>query len=110
MDIEPVVYVVQKPFRDLDLTPALDYGSLEYILTDNDRQIAFDGRRAAEKIGFVLQKYQPQDYLLAIGDPVAIGIACALAARATGGVFTLLKWDRIDKSYYPTFVDLRKVK
>lgn len=107
---DPIVYVVQKPFRDdIDLTPALDFGSIEYVLDDN-RQIAGDSTRALQKMAFVLQRYTPEDYLLAIGDPVAIGLACCLAARQTGGVFQILKWDRIDQRYYPTFVNLNRTK
>ena len=40
------------------------------------------------------------------GDPVCIGIACAIAASNNMGRFNLLKWDRLEETYYPLKVDI----
>ena len=47
-----------------------------------------------------------EDYLLLMGDPSAIGIACAIAATQNRGKFKCLKWDRREYKYYPIEVNL----
>jgi len=42
-----------------------------------------------------------------MGDPAIIGIAFALAADANAGRINILKWDKMEKSYYPVRVSLR---
>jgi hypothetical protein len=41
-----------------------------------------------------------------MGDPSAIGIACAIAATQNRGKFKCLKWDRREYKYYPLEVNL----
>lgn len=104
----PVVYVVQQ--RDNhNVLPALDFGRLELVL-DADSDILFNGDAATLKVEAKLYRYRKEDYLIPIGDPVAIAIATTVAARATGGHVTLLKWDKQERLYYPVkiFVDLKK--
>jgi len=108
-DPGPTVYVVQRPFKDLDISSAEDFGALVTCL-DEREQVGWNGREATLELGFRLQNYRDQDFLLAIGDPVAIAIAGALAAQANGGRFTILKWDRRKSKYFPTKVDLSVVK
>jgi hypothetical protein len=45
-------------------------------------------------------RFDDQDYLLCIGDPVAIGLATAVAASRNYGRVKLLKWDRQEHRYY----------
>lgn len=52
-----------------------------------------------------LMRFNDSDYLLCMGDPAIIGIACVMAARANSGRYTLLVWDRESSSYYPVPVD-----
>jgi len=44
--------------------------------------------------------------LLLIGDPLAIGLAVAVASNANRGKVKLLKWDRQERQYYPLSVNL----
>ena len=53
-----------------------------------------------------LVKFTSDDYLMLSGDPVCIGIACALAAAANNWRFKVLKWDRQEERYYPIEIDL----
>jgi hypothetical protein len=55
-----------------------------------------------------LQDFRKQDYLLAVGDPVIIGIStCAIVSEVTtNGQFNMLKWDKREYRYYPLEVDL----
>lgn len=109
----PVVYVVQEPrykapeggWKKINLLPALDYGSIEIILEPGE-QVMFNAASAVRTIKARLGGYREQDFILAGGDPVAIGIACATAAIANRGRFTVLKWDRQESRYYPVPVDL----
>lgn len=98
------VFVVQEDPRK-NMLPALDFGDVEYILEASD-QIGLNPTPWIRRIKTALRNYSSDDYILAIGDPSAIGVACAVAAERTGGVFTVLKWDRQEKRYYPVKVDL----
>jgi hypothetical protein len=55
-----------------------------------------------------LKDFGDQDYLLLMGDPVAIGLACAVASDINQGRFKLLKWDRQQHVYYPVDVVLNR--
>lgn len=99
----PVVYVVQD--SKWNILPALEFGSIETIL-DKNEQVFLNSKSVVEKIRRGLATYSDKDYVLPIGDPAAIGIACAVAASMNGGRFTVLKWDRQEQVYYPVLVDL----
>ena len=53
-----------------------------------------------------LQDFRKQDYLLAVGDPVIIGISTAAVSEVTTGQFNILKWDKREFRYYPLEVDM----
>jgi|TARA_R110001592_G_scaffold137540_3_gene355525 hypothetical protein len=54
----------------------------------------------------LLRGYTEEDYLLLIGDPAAIGVACSIAAQYNNGRYNILKWDRQEGIYYPVEIDL----
>lgn len=97
------VYVVQQ--SDKNITPAMDFGAVEVILP-NGPQVMFNAAHAVRLIRQAMYRFTEDDYIIAIGDPAAIGIACAVAAERTGGRFKMLKWDRQEMRYYPVVVDL----
>jgi hypothetical protein len=101
------VFVVQEDPRK-NLLPALDFGNVEYILDSRD-QVTLDPVPWVRRIKTALRRYTENDFILAIGDPAAIGIACAVAAMNTSGRFKMLKWDRQEMRYYPIAVDLARV-
>ena len=45
--------------------------------------------------------YQPMDYILALGDPIAISIAMMLALKNAGGFVAALKHERRAGCYFP---------
>ena len=110
----PIVFVVQEPrYRDEDgnwktvnMMPALDYGKLELLLESGRQTNVLNSASVVRLLKSKLERYRDQDYILAAGDPVAIGIACSVAAVANQGRFTVLKWDRQEKKYYPVHVNL----
>lgn len=112
----PIVYVVQEPryrapdgeWRSVNMLPALDFGSLELLL-ESDRQMSvLNAAQLTRVLKAKLANYRDQDFILAGGDPAAIGVACAVAAVVNGGRFTVLKWDRQERRYYPVPVNLKE--
>lgn len=93
------VYVVQEvPGRNL--SAALDYGNMELLLPPN--QILLDHAAAIDQLYARLNHFdKEEDWLLLIGDPVAIGLACAVVTDITDGTLRMLKWDRETHRYLP---------
>lgn len=91
--------------RGRDLSDAMQYGELDLLLPAND-QVFHSSAPTVRRMNRKLSKFTSNDYLLLFGDPVAIGVACALAASANNGKFSVLKWDRREQRYYPIEVDL----
>jgi hypothetical protein len=100
----PKVYAIQES-PGKNLTGALDYGEVQ-ILFPGDQQLAFSPGPIVKELSFKLAKFTDEDFILLIGDPAIIGIACAVITEQCGGRFKLLKWDRQEARYYPIQVDL----
>lgn len=108
------VFVVQRPayydrqrrgwVSKYDLSPAKVYGELIYLLRPGN--IYRDKLQAAkEHLHEVLGDYGPDDHILAVGDPVAIAMACKIAAEKNDGKISLLKFDRQSGEYDAYFID-----
>ena len=101
----PTVYVVQDdPSRNM--TSAMDFGNLEAVLQPHEEVTMLNSRWVVGVMKYRLRHFQPHDYLILVGNPVAIGIACAIASEITGGTFNVLKWDAQEKRYWPAQIDL----
>lgn len=100
----PTVFVVQES-PGKDLLSAEAFGTIEVLMPPN-RQIMFSPVPAVRHIRDKLRKFSDDDFILAIGDPAAIGIACAVAAEVNVGRFKILKWDRNTTKYYPVQIDI----
>lgn len=111
------VFVVQRPtYRDrktgewitkYDLTPAKEFGELVDVLPVG--QTFWDAETIAAQAERILNattwEFDPdEDYILAIGDPVAIAVVAMIAGRL--GKLNILKWDRKAQSYQPFTVRL----
>ena len=69
----PVVYVVQTPSRaSVDLTPALMYGRIQFLIEDPTMQPSLAPGRARRMMEDSLKDFEPGiDYLASVGgDPV----------------------------------------
>jgi hypothetical protein len=106
MGHQPTVFVVQTN-PNINIIPASRYGDIE-ILIPEGRQIFDDAFPTVARMKGSLSKYTTDDYILPLGDPAASAIAVMLASEATGGIVTLLKWDRQDKVYYPVRINLHE--
>jgi hypothetical protein len=83
----------------------MSYGTMEVLLPSNT-QIAFSTVPAIRRLRNKLREYGNNDFLLLTGDPVAIGLACSIAALYNAGRYTALKWDRREKVYIPVRIDI----
>lgn len=104
----PRVFVVQQPAyydRDkggfvpkYDLSPASEHGTITFMLGPGN---IFRDRlaQAVTQMTHVLHDFGEDDFLLAVGDPVAIAAAVLIAGKRNGGRIKILKWDRIANSY-----------
>lgn len=99
-----VVWVTQEvPGRNL--TPARQFGELRLLLPS--RQILLAPEQAIKTLYEKLSGQNlDDDYLVLIGDPIAIGMSVFVAAECNGGVINVLKWDRETRSYNPVKLDL----
>jgi hypothetical protein len=100
-----VVFIVQEvPGRNI--IPARQYGELCLLLPEGD--VVLSPGPTTRRLQRALKDFGDQDYLLLMGDPVAIGLACAVASDINQGRFKLLKWDRQQHVYYPVDVVLNR--
>jgi hypothetical protein len=101
----PTVFVVQEPYARFnrvsgkvetqDLSDALRFGGLRYLILGKDvRAFTMPGQPMVAHMRHALRDFGGDDHLLCVGDPVAIGIAVAVAAQANRGEVKILKWDR----------------
>ena len=96
------VYIVQdSPGKNF--IPAEKFGEAKYLLVGRQSSLAVPVIR---KLRRELRNFTDEDYLLLVGDPVAIGVATALAARQNRGRVKVLKWDRQESCYYVVQIDL----
>ena len=95
---EQTVYVVQEqPGRNI--LSAQEYGTIKVMLPPWG-QIIFSVAPAVRQLKDHLKNFSDDDYILAMGDPTAIGIACSVAAKNNNGRYKVLKWDRQESQYY----------
>jgi hypothetical protein len=100
------VFVVQESMKKVkgewqrihDLTPALTYGDIE-ILLDGNRYLPITSQPIINELKRKLSTYNDDDYLLCLGDPVAIGMSAVIASQRNYGKVTFLKWDREQERY-----------
>jgi hypothetical protein len=98
------VYVVQE-MPNHDLAPAMKFGEMK-VLLPSYTQIAFSTAPTIRSLRIKLRNFSDADYLLLAGDPVAIGLACSVAAFFNNGRYTALKWDRRERMYIPVKIDV----
>ena len=103
--MERFVYVIQQPAPNINILSASDFGYLVICLPNRDQAI-LSTAPYVQKMRKNLQDFCKEDYLLAVGDPVIIGLSTALVNDVTTGKFNILKWDKREYRYYPLEVDM----
>ena len=102
---EKFVYVIQQPAPNINILSASYFGYLVICLPNRDQAI-LSTAPYVQKMKKNLQDFRKHDYLLAVGDPVIIGISTAAVSEVTAGKFNMLKWDKREYRYYPLEVDM----
>lgn len=92
-----MVFVVQN-VKNKNILPAKEFGELALLLPEGN--ILFASQDVVDILYDKLSDFTDSDFLLLIGDPVAIGMATAVAAKINNGSVNFLKWDRQEKKYY----------
>jgi hypothetical protein len=100
------VYVVQE-VSGRNILGARVYGDLKVLLPSNVN-IVLSPAPTIRRLRQALKKFSNSDFLLLMGDPAVIGLACVIASEINVGRFSILKWDRIEKDYYPVMIDIHK--
>lgn len=99
------VYVVQETLGK-NLLPAAEYGELEVLLPAG--QITLSPGPSVYRLRKKLTHFCDDDYLLLIGDPIAIALAAMVASAMNGGKVNFLKWDKQERKYFPVKSDLNR--
>ena len=110
---ENIVYVLQElpgtkaGTPKINIMSASKYGKFKFLLPEFS-QIIFSPGPLIFKLRSLLKDYVTQDYLLLTGDPAIIGVACSIVSDMTNGKYSLLKWDKQDRIYYPIKINLHE--
>ena len=108
---ERIVYVIQEVpgtrtgNPKINIVGAQKYGDLKFLLPELSQMI-FSPGPLIFKLKKLLKDFRPEDYLLLIGDPALIGVACSIVSDITNGKYNLLKWDKQERQYYPIKINL----
>jgi len=81
----------------INLEPAKEFGDLVVMLPPNANRLHINPLIVA--LREQMKDYGPDDHIVAVGDPSLIAAAACLAAKKTGGLLRILKWDRLSSSY-----------
>ena len=100
------VYVVQE-VSGRNILSAEKFGKLELLLPEGSQLVLSSGP-TVKRLTHKLRNFNDEDYLLLMGDPAVIGLACVIASEINVGAYKVLKWDRIEKDYYPVSIDIHK--
>ena len=110
---KPIVYVLQElpgtkaGTPKINIMSASKYGEFKFLLPEFS-QIIFSPGPLIFKLRSLLKDYTLKDYLLLTGDPAIIGVACSIVSDMTNGKYSLLKWDKQDRIYYPIKINLHE--
>jgi hypothetical protein len=83
----------------IDVSPAAEYGDIEVLIEANNTGIAI--QPLISLLRSRLKDFCDEDYILPVGDSVAIGVVTAIAADFNLGRVKMLRWDRQSRKYIP---------
>ena len=110
---KPTVYVLQElpgtkaGAPKINIMSASKYGKFKFLLPEFS-QIIFSPGPLIYKLRQGLKNFTTKDYLLLTGDPAIIVIAGSILNEITSGKYSLLKWDKQDRIYYPIKINLHE--
>ena len=110
---DPIVYVLQElpgtkaGAPKINIMSASKYGEFKFLLPEFS-QIIFSPGPLIYKLRQGLKNFTTKDYLLLTGDPAIIVVAGSILNEITSGKYSLLKWDKQDRIYYPIKINLHE--
>tara|TARA_R100000656_G_scaffold114221_1_gene86604 strand:- start:64 stop:384 length:321 start_codon:yes stop_codon:yes gene_type:complete len=99
------VFVVQE-VHNKNLLPAKKFGSLRLMLPPGN--IVLSAVPTVKRLWKALNSYTNKDYILLMGDPIAIALAGSIAAELNSGRVNYLKWDRQENQYIPLETNIHR--
>ena len=108
-----IVYVLQElpgtkaGAPKINIMSASKYGKFKFLLPEFS-QIIFSPGPLIYKLRQGLKNFTTEDYLLLTGDPAIIVVAGSILNEITNGKYSLLKWDKQDRIYYPIKINLHE--
>ena len=109
--LKHTVYVIQEIAGTksgnpkINIMGASSYGKFKFILPEFSQMI-FSPGPLIYKLRQGLKDFKEGDHLLLTGDPAIIGVACSIVSDITNGKYSLLKWDKQERKYYPITINL----
>lgn len=97
------VFVVQE--KDIDFTKATRFGKLTPLLPKL-HNITMSTMPVFQELKRKMRDFNDTDFILPVGDPVAIMLVALAAAEVNGGRMNVLKWDKKTNEYYEVKVKL----
>lgn len=103
------VFITQVPSRRdraanmwvpiVDVSPAEEFGEVHVLLPAGAQFFAHNEvvRLMRERLAEL--DYQSDDYILPLGNPIIMAVACAIAARRSNGSLNILVWDKQTSRY-----------
>tara|TARA_R100000988_G_C3956278_1_gene143731 strand:- start:15 stop:347 length:333 start_codon:yes stop_codon:yes gene_type:complete len=98
------VYVIQENSK-FNIISARQYGELIPVFEEG-KQVMLSPTPAIVKLRHKLKDFNDDDFLLLIGDPALIGLACSIAGDINMGRYKVLKYDRRTYEYFPIEIDI----
>lgn len=100
------VFIIQAPDAGKNVLSATEFGELQQPIFPAEKVVMFNSAAEVRELKRALHDYTDDDYILAIGDWLLVGVAQAVASHLNGGKYNLLKWDRETKQYISVAVDI----
>ena len=91
----------------INIVGAAEYGEIKFLLPELS-QIMWSPGPLIFKLRSLLKNYTPEDYLLLVGDPAIIGVACSIVSDMTNGKYSLVKWDKQERIDDPIKINLHE--
>ncbi len=109
------VYQIQQTgFRDkatgafvpFDVRPARKFGEVITLLPNDRGDPALAPGPMIQHMRQKLVRFSSEDYLLPMGSPAALCAAAIVAYKASGGPVNVLLWDRAERDYYVSTLEV----
>lgn len=97
------VYITQATPHDM--TACTQYGK-PVVLLQSAKDQTFAPQPVLRELKNLLRGFTDDDYLLLVGDPIAMALAVNVAAQSNNGRVKLLKWSKRHEGYFPIEIDL----